>query len=319
MSGSQQTDEKTERLLNLVLALLGTRKYLKKSEIIKVIPGYEGTPEAQERMFERDKDELRKIGIPIEVSQLDPLFEDEVGYRIPRSDYVMNFPRLTVEEGLIANLALQLVSRIGITNDLRSALMRLDAHAEAGESELEKIFALDDFAKTSPSEVIASCISAIKERREMHFRYCRELDGDESNRHVRPIGIEMRSGFWHLIAFDLDRDAYRIFLLDNFMDKPRISTVTFDIKTLPQPAEEEIPKTRFLVRVSNSQVPTLELEGGLPIETEASLTVMEFHVYDLERTLRNIIGADGSAEFLEPTELASTFEAIRQRIIDAIQ
>lgn len=319
MSGSQQTDEKTERLLNLVLALLGTRRFLKKSEIIKMIPGYEGSPEARERMFERDKDELRKIGILIEVNQLDPLFEDEVGYRISRSNYVTNFPRLTAEEGLVANLALQLVSKIGIKSDIRSALMRLGALSATEESEIEKIFAQSDFDESAPTFVIATCISAIKERRELHFLYQRELDGERSERQVRPLRLEMRAGLWHLVAFDVVRNAYRVFLIDNILGQPQLSTVSFDAKTLPKYIESTIPTTQLLVHVTHPRVPLLELEGGVPRETKGSKTLMEFNVYDVERTLRILIGIDAQAEILEPTHLVSTFAEIREGIFNAIR
>jgi proteasome accessory factor B len=74
--------EKTERLINLTLGLLATKRYLTKNEIFRTIAGYSGTMESMERMFERDKDELRGAGIEIEVGGLDPLFEDEQGYLI---------------------------------------------------------------------------------------------------------------------------------------------------------------------------------------------------------------------------------------------
>jgi proteasome accessory factor B len=68
---------KNERLVNLTIALLATKRYLTKNEIFRNIEGYEGSAEAKERMFERDKDDLRKLGIQIEVGGLDPLFDDE--------------------------------------------------------------------------------------------------------------------------------------------------------------------------------------------------------------------------------------------------
>jgi proteasome accessory factor B len=76
------SDQKTERLINLTLALLSSKRYLTKSEIFKVVAGYSGSPETMERMFERDKDDLRNLGIRIEVRGLDPLFEDDQGYLI---------------------------------------------------------------------------------------------------------------------------------------------------------------------------------------------------------------------------------------------
>ncbi|HEY9276352.1 MAG TPA: WYL domain-containing protein, partial [Candidatus Nanopelagicaceae bacterium] len=80
---------KTERLINLTMALLASRRFMPKSEIFRRVAGYEGSPEAMERMFERDKDELRSLGIVIEVASHDPLFEDEVGYRISADRYRM--------------------------------------------------------------------------------------------------------------------------------------------------------------------------------------------------------------------------------------
>ena len=71
------SDQKTERLINLTLALLASKRYLSKSEIFNTVAGYSGSSESMERMFERDKDELRNLGIQIEVKALDPLFDDE--------------------------------------------------------------------------------------------------------------------------------------------------------------------------------------------------------------------------------------------------
>ena len=74
--------EKNERLVNLTIALLATKKFLTKTQIFKAVVGYEGSSEATDRMFERDKEELRSLGIEIEMKSIDPLFDDEIGYRI---------------------------------------------------------------------------------------------------------------------------------------------------------------------------------------------------------------------------------------------
>ena len=99
------SDRKTERLINLTLALLATKRYLKKSEILTNVQGYEGTQEAKERMFERDKDDLRSLGIDIEVGDLDIFFEDEPGYRIPQKSYELSVPNLTSRELAILSVA----------------------------------------------------------------------------------------------------------------------------------------------------------------------------------------------------------------------
>ena len=97
---------KTERLLNLVICLLSTRRPLTKAQIRQAVPQYaENTStEAFERMFERDKDELRDLGIPLVTSFEDPLFEDEVGYRVDREAYAL--PEVSFEPDELAVLGL---------------------------------------------------------------------------------------------------------------------------------------------------------------------------------------------------------------------
>ena len=84
------SDEKTERLINLTMALLATKRYLSKTEIFEQVAGYSGSTETKERMFERDKVDLRALGIEIEVGSHDPLFDDEPGYRISQRNYQLN-------------------------------------------------------------------------------------------------------------------------------------------------------------------------------------------------------------------------------------
>src|SRR4029078_8545597 len=101
---------KTERLLNLVICLLSTGRPLTKSQIRQAVPQYadKHSTEAFERMFERDKDELRELGIPLVTANEDALFEDEIGYRVDREAYAL--PQVSFGPGELA--ALRLVSRV---------------------------------------------------------------------------------------------------------------------------------------------------------------------------------------------------------------
>ena len=82
------TARKSERLLNLLITLLVSRTYVTKERLREVVEPYrEAGDEAFEKMFERDKEELRSLGIPIEVGYVDRAFEDEPGYRIERSAF----------------------------------------------------------------------------------------------------------------------------------------------------------------------------------------------------------------------------------------
>ena len=72
---------KTKRLLSLVVCLLSARRYLTAAQIREAVPGYPGVLDAFKRMFERDKDELRELGIPLETGMNAP-GDEELGYRI---------------------------------------------------------------------------------------------------------------------------------------------------------------------------------------------------------------------------------------------
>ena len=88
--GPSPAAAKTERLLNLVIALLSTRQPLSRARIRQAVPDYAaGSDEAFERMFERDKDELRALGIPLRTEPIDPFFDDEPGYRIDQREYAL--------------------------------------------------------------------------------------------------------------------------------------------------------------------------------------------------------------------------------------
>ena len=95
--------QKTERLLSLVVCLLSSRRYLTAAQIRAAVPGYPDAFDAFKRMFERDKDELRELGIPLEIGTNNPL-DEEPGYRIPRQAYEL--PEITLEADEVAVLGL---------------------------------------------------------------------------------------------------------------------------------------------------------------------------------------------------------------------
>ena len=97
---------KTERILNLTICLLVSGRYLPKSRIREAVEGYHHLSDAAfERTFERDKDELRSLGVPIEVGSFDPLFDDEPGYRILSSEFALPAIDLDAEEAAVVGVA----------------------------------------------------------------------------------------------------------------------------------------------------------------------------------------------------------------------
>src|SRR5690349_18376605 len=119
--------KKTERMLNLVICLLATRRYLTVQQIREAVPGYDAdNEEAFRRMFERDKEELRELGVPLETGS-NSTWDDEVGYRIARRDYELPEILLEPDEAAALGLAARLWQSAPLAGATGSALLKLRA------------------------------------------------------------------------------------------------------------------------------------------------------------------------------------------------
>src|SRR2546430_13442506 len=95
---------KTERLLGLVVCLLSTRRYLTAEQIREAVPGYPEQDDLFKRMFERDKEDLRELGVPLETGVNHP-FDDDPGYRIRQQAYELPELRLEADEAAVLGRA----------------------------------------------------------------------------------------------------------------------------------------------------------------------------------------------------------------------
>lgn len=204
---------KNERLINLTIALLATKRYLTKSEIFRTIDGYEGSAESKERMFERDKDDLRRIGIIIDVRGVDPGFEDEPGYRIHPETYSLNLGDLNGIEVALLSLAAEAWRGAALGEPAQTALVKLRSLGIASDFD-----ALPNLAPrlniTSPNFVPLT--RAIADRQGISFGYL-SAQMHEEKRNVNPYGLGSRQGNWYLVAFDKVRMDIRTFRLDRIV------------------------------------------------------------------------------------------------------
>src|SRR5258707_10665362 len=118
--------QKTERLLSLVVCLLSARRYLTAGQIRDAVPGYPETFDAFKRMFERDKDELRELGIPLETGT-NPGTDEEVGYRISRQAYELPEIRLEPDEAAVLGLAARVWRQGELAGAAAGGLLKLQA------------------------------------------------------------------------------------------------------------------------------------------------------------------------------------------------
>ena len=183
--------QKTERLINLTLALLATKRHLTKSEIFKAVAGYSGSPETMERMFERDKDELRSLGIEIEVKGIDPLFEDEQGYLIRSETFQLSENEFTKEELLYLTMAANLWHGSALGSDSKAALLKIQSLSGPIESDAVNTPAVRD---SESAALLSAAFEAVDNEQLIKFGY----KGKE--RTTQPFGLYTRDGFWYLVA-----------------------------------------------------------------------------------------------------------------------
>jgi proteasome accessory factor B len=194
------SNQKTERLINLTLALLASKRYLTKSEIFNTVAGYQGSLETMERMFERDKDELRGLGIDIEVKGIDPLFEDEQGYLIQEDSFQIKADAFSKEEVLYLTMAANLWHGSALHNQAKSALLKIQSLN--GPTETDDVN-LPVIKNAFDSDQLALVFEAMRNHNIVEFTYKGEI------RRVKPYGLYTRDGFWYLVGEEHD-------LLKNF-------------------------------------------------------------------------------------------------------
>lgn len=309
------SDRKTERLINLTLALLATKRYLKKSEILASVLGYEGTQEAKERMFERDKDDLRSLGIEIEVGDLDVFFEDEPGYRIPQKTYELNVPDLTGRELAILSIAANFWNDSIFGPNAQSGIRKLQSLGIPATMDFE--FRMK-YLFENPTNLLEQLTKAISQRSRITFSYD---SGSLKSRNLEPYRIVFWNGYWYLIGMDLDRSAIRLFKLSRFIGDITISKKKneFDISQDFQ-VTYHLPKIDFEI-VQNATV-KIRKEAGVLLRNRGTFIKDdgEFDIYQINfeneaAFLREAIWHGTNVEVLEPVELRQSLLSLLDGVL----
>ena len=211
-----------ERLINLIAALLDGGHPMTAAEIRERIAGYESdTPEAFRRSFERDKAELREMGIPIEVTKDE---EDNDAYLIPPQKYYM--PDLDLKPDELAALRLVADAVLGVGEQAETGLRKLSVTAGDQAMGSPQVVWGADVAAEQPN--LGPLLSGLLDKQPLLFDYVAS-DGNKTSRHVEPYSLAHRRGNWYLVARDVERDALRSFKVSRVVPPIRRGTGTYEI------------------------------------------------------------------------------------------
>jgi len=294
---------KSERLVNLVIALLATRRSLTKSEIFRTIDGYDGNEESMERMFERDKDELRSLGIEIEVSGLDPLFEDELGYRINPEGFVLDTKGFSAAEIAYMSMGAQLWKDASLDQPSQRALRKL--------SSLSSSINLTDIPAVAPITFSApifldEIITAISERRTIDFLYL-DTELNSNKRSVNVYSYFSNQGFWYFSGLDVSKNEIRTFRCDRIVGDITVNKKT-QLYEIPENRQENaltmenFPMIRTTLRVRSGRGSQLR-NIALSIEAEDEHDLMEIEYSSESEMLALVLWHLDDVEVVSPPSL----------------
>jgi proteasome accessory factor B len=223
---------RTERLLSIVVLLLSSRRYLTAEQIRAAVSGYPEEQEAFKRMFERDKEELRDLGIPLETGRASQ-FDDDLGYRISRQDYELPEIHLEPDEAAVLGIASRVWQSAELAGAATGAALKLRAASQEADG---------DRAASPPPGIqprlttqepaFGPLWEAVRDRRPVTFSYRASGRSEATKRTLEPWGVVNRRGRWYVAGHDRTRDARRVF---------RLSRITGPVKFAGPAGSVKVP------------------------------------------------------------------------------
>jgi proteasome accessory factor B len=206
---------RTERLLSIVVLLLSSRRYLTAEEIRAAVRGYPEEHEAFKRMFERDKEELRELGIPLETG-LNNALDEEPGYRIKKQDYELPEIRLEADEAAALGIASRVWQSAALAGAAAGALLKLKAAGAPGPPDDEDNQASGRGIEprlTTQEPAFGPLWEAVRDRRPVTFAHQAGGRTGTTKRELEPWGVVNWKGRWYVAGHDRTRNAPRVFRL----------------------------------------------------------------------------------------------------------
>ncbi|MFT4156658.1 MAG: WYL domain-containing protein [Microbacterium sp.] len=314
-----------ERLTNLVVALMATQIGLTKQQILDNVSGYRQRAEAGvridalEKMFERDKDELRTLGVPVETigDASDPNDLREARYRIPKAEY--NLPEdinFTPAELAVLQLAGSVWSAESASGDALAGVRKIRALGIDGDEPIigfaPRITAQD--AAFTPLQ------EAIEKSRVVSFEYLKPGEDTARTRRIRPLALIDFEARWHVFGIDVEVEGDRTFLLSRIVSAVTITNASFDPELRIGAGERALAG---LTEVAANNSALLEItpgtEASLRLGRRATPAAQGFRVpyVDVHIFADELCSYGPEVRVVEPEELRDAVIARLRAVVDA--
>lgn len=315
---------KTERLLNLVMVLLYTRRPLTKAQIRRLVGQYDTSPsvEAFERMFERDKDELRALGVPLATTEIGLAFDEEPAYRIDRREYALPDIAFEPDELAVLGLASRTWAQASLAGPAALALRKLESSGV--ERDTESLVGIEPRLRT-----VEPAFDAVKDAvvatRPIAFDYRRPEQAEPTARVVEPWSLVSVRGRWYLNAFDRGRGEPRVF---------RLSRIVGSVRPAGHPGAYAVPehdpramaRTRSsapvdhapaVLRVRSGAGHALRRRARTVGEVDDTWSLLDLDYVDVEQLADEVCGYGADVVVEAPAELVDAVIARLTAVRDA--
>jgi len=273
---------KAERLLNLFFVLLNTKRPISRNDIRQKVSGYENceSDSSFERMFERDKDELRSTGIKIETLSMDTLFEDELGYRIDQNIFITKVIDWSRDERIMLNLASAIWKNTEFENLAKIASIKTgNVTSEISDSDSETI---NDLNMLNYRIILQS----LQSKSALEFQYVALDDSKPRNRKVIAKRLYRLEKYWYIEAIDIAAQLIKNYQIDRIYGQIRLAQASQIevnlLKSLTSPPQEK--KSIEVTTTEDSRLLT-HITGGLV----AGEDKISFDYFDSESFVNNLL------------------------------
>lgn len=290
--------DKLERLLNLTAALLNTDRPLTAEDLRARVGGYPDEKSSFRRTFERDKDDLRSMGVPLRVEVVPGIDPPIDGYRIDREEYAGGELHFEPDELAALNFATNLVRLDGD----ETALVKLGA---AGGSP-----AKEQVGRVPFPDALATLISAAADRQAVSFIY------NGAERTVEPWRLSFSRGHWYLSGWDRARAADRLYRVDRLgSDVTLAGEAVEPVGSIADPLDlrswelGDGPAVEATVRVDPDQAAFAQhILGDVSLADDGSLTAT-LQVRNVEAFRSFVLSFLEHAEVIGPPQIHADFIA----------
>lgn len=323
MARSDNKVKKEDRLFSLILALVSSREGLTKNEILKTVRGYSDIYDfngntALDKMFERDKDEIRSMGVIIDTLE----FPEEEGqthnirYSISRSNY--DFPEnlsFTSDELTLLNVAAAAWREASLSNDSRHALTKIRS---LGVSANDPLIGVAPQIRIN-ERAFEAVEDALENELILTFNYLKPGQSKPQERTAAPLAVLSWGGLWYVLAYDFDAEAERTFLLKRIVSQPK----RIPQKTHPRLSENYahrlMNELEELTRANTAEIACIPgSDAAIRLAARYGLTgsTLSFGYSDVELLADDLVVFGSQLTVLSPAELVhavrSRFELLAQ-------